>query len=152
MQSLILSVCDKQVVSWERDTVADDLDTELRRLPIAGVAWGGGRGRPITGVEVSADGGSTWMPATMLHGEVPSDDSSPGRAWSWVRWTGRVPVPRKRAAPGAELELVVRATDDGGGVQPLSVGLAPGIDTGGAYLYNGWHRVRLRWSDARKMR
>jgi sulfane dehydrogenase subunit SoxC len=72
------------------------------RIELAGRAWSGwGR---IVRVEVSTDGGADWQDATL--GEQPTPIE-------WVPWGVAL-----EAAPGA-YELVVRATDDAGNVQPL---------------------------------
>jgi sulfane dehydrogenase subunit SoxC len=72
------------------------------RIELTGRAWSGwGR---IARVEVSTDGGTDWQDATLGDQATPTE---------WVPW--RVAW---QAAPGA-YELVVRATDDAGNVQPL---------------------------------
>jgi DMSO/TMAO reductase YedYZ molybdopterin-dependent catalytic subunit len=72
------------------------------RIELTGRAWSGwGR---IVRVEVSTDGGTGWQDVTL--GEQPTPIE-------WVPW--RVAW---EAEPGAH-ELVVRATDDAGNVQPL---------------------------------
>jgi DMSO/TMAO reductase YedYZ molybdopterin-dependent catalytic subunit len=68
---------------------------------VAGFAYSG-RGR-ITLVEVSADGGATWQPATLA---VPIERGSWTR-WQWL-WT---------AQPG-RYTLLARATDEPGTTQP----------------------------------
>ena len=70
---------------------------------LIGRAWSG-EGH-VTRVEVSADGGETWSDADL--GPEPASSSS-WRAWSFD-WN---------AEPG-EHELLVRATDETGSVQPL---------------------------------
>ncbi|MGW4800744.1 sulfite oxidase [Nonomuraea sp. NPDC004297] len=67
-----------------------------------GRSWSG-RGR-ITGVEVSTDGGERWQPAKLLEG---------GHDTPWTRWRATWPDPR----PGRR-ELLARATDETGAVQP----------------------------------
>jgi sulfane dehydrogenase subunit SoxC len=72
------------------------------RIDLTGRAWSGwGR---VVRVEVSTDGGTDWQDATL--GEQPTPVE-------WVPW--RVAW---EAEPGG-YELVVRATDDAGNVQPL---------------------------------
>ena len=72
------------------------------RIELTGRAWSGwGR---IARVEVSTDGGADWQDATL--GEQPTPIE-------WVPWKVAW-----EAEPGA-YELVVRATDDAGNVQPL---------------------------------
>jgi sulfite oxidase len=76
---------------------------------------------PLGRVQVSSDGGATWVDAAFEGRETP---------WSWRLWQAEVEV-----AKGARV-LAVRATDSRGGAQPET---APWNFKG--YLYNGWHRV-----------
>jgi sulfite oxidase len=46
-----------------------------------GYAWSGG-GRDIIRVDVSADEGTSWTPATLK--KLPQ--SKPGKAWAWTLW------------------------------------------------------------------
>jgi DMSO/TMAO reductase YedYZ molybdopterin-dependent catalytic subunit len=76
---------------------------EVGRHRLRGRAWSGWG--PITRVEVSADGGSTWADAEL--GEA-------GSAYAWVPWT----FDWDATTPG-ETELCSRATDQAGNTQPL---------------------------------
>jgi DMSO/TMAO reductase YedYZ molybdopterin-dependent catalytic subunit len=67
-----------------------------------GWAWGS---RPVVRVDVSCDGGETWAEAAL----------SARRQWSWQRFAFRW----AQREPGA-YELLARATDDRGTVQPRS--------------------------------
>ncbi|MGW0804730.1 sulfite oxidase [Nonomuraea sp. NPDC002799] len=69
-----------------------------------GRSWSG-HGR-ITRVEVSTDGGARWRPAKLLDA---------GRGTAWTRWRAAWPDPR----PGRQ-ELLARATDETGAVQPAT--------------------------------
>jgi DMSO/TMAO reductase YedYZ molybdopterin-dependent catalytic subunit len=69
-------------------------------VEVAGVAWAPTRG--ISRVEVSADGGATWMPA---------ETSVPLSTASWVQWRATMNV------PGGEQTIRVRATDGTGETQ-----------------------------------
>jgi len=92
------------------------------RLKVRGFALPPGAvGMALAGVEVSPDGGATWVPARLLGKDAP---------FSWKLWEAEVEV-----AAGART-LVARATDTRGGTQPER---APWNFKG--YLYNGWHRV-----------
>jgi DMSO/TMAO reductase YedYZ molybdopterin-dependent catalytic subunit len=73
-------------------------------VTLSGRAWSGRA--PVTGVEISVDGGDTWDTAVL----APEDPSHPyaWRAWSY-EWA---------AAPGRS-ELLTRATDAEGGTQPV---------------------------------
>ena len=73
------------------------------RHVIEGRAWSGRA--PITGVEVSSDGGRSWQTATVHDG-----DEHP---WAWRRWSYEWD-----ASPGQH-ELIARATDAEGDAQPL---------------------------------
>lgn len=106
---------------------------------VKGIAWGGGSGEPIVGVEVSADGGRTWTKARLLTDEGAADDAH--KRWSWVRWqcdlrlSGPIPsVPGRRES----LQLCCRAVDARGNAQPERMHKA------GGYLNNAWHRVNVR--------
>ncbi|MBI3855121.1 MAG: molybdopterin-dependent oxidoreductase [Planctomycetes bacterium] len=81
----------------------------------------GSPGGAIGGVEVSPDGGATWVPATLTGKDQP---------FSWRLWTADLDL-----TPGART-LVVRAKDAAGALQPER---APWNFKG--YFYNGWHRV-----------
>jgi DMSO/TMAO reductase YedYZ molybdopterin-dependent catalytic subunit len=108
---------------WTRDGIVKtmsriDLPVDGASLPVgqqrvAGVAYAGDRG--ISQVEVSADGGTTWQPASILEPAAGPDAK--------VRWESMFQM---GATP---LSLVVRATDGTGVVQPDDFGL-PAPDGG----------------------
>jgi sulfane dehydrogenase subunit SoxC len=89
---------------------------------LRGRAWSGRS--EIAGVEVSADGGETWI-------EADVDDSSLG-IWAWRGWGFTWD-----AVPG-EYELCCRARDAAGNVQPLE----PPWNVGG-YVNNAVQRVSV---------
>lgn len=64
-------------------------------VTVRGWAIGGG-GRPLTRVEISADGGAGWVPARIVAG---------GTRWTWSLWEATVQL-----APGAHV-LLARAAD-----------------------------------------
>ena len=72
------------------------------RVQVAGHAYAGTRG--IDRVEVSTDGGETWTDATLSE-PLPGDDV-------WRQWV------YEYDAPGEPHEVVVRATDGNGDLQP----------------------------------
>ena len=92
-------------------------------IEIAGWATARG-GRLLERVEVSADGGRSWVPTVL--------EEHNGEPWSWRLWRGNVSV-----GPDSP-ELVVRAWDGSG--QPESLA-AVWNDRG--YMNNAWHRVEL---------
>ncbi len=90
---------------------------------ISGFAWSGAI--PVAHVDVSADGGMSWRRVALEQGNGP---------WAWHRFTTFALLP----GPG-EVELMARATDIAGNVQPLEPVWNPR-----GYLNNAVHRVRGR--------
>lgn len=85
------------------DSLSNDEDSVEAR------GWAlGSAGRQVYRVEVSADGGETWVDADLDEGA----DQPYGRAWAWTTWSADVPV------PDGPVELVARAHDLGGGAMP----------------------------------
>jgi sulfite oxidase len=91
-------------------------------VTIRGFAFSGAP--DIATVEVTDDEGATWRPADL----DPQHDSYAWRLWSFT-WT---------PASAGTRQLVVRATDSRGAVQPKE----PAWNQSG-YLHNGWHAVRI---------
>lgn len=111
------------VRTWSRidDPLAGDVVAAGKPLQVYGVAFAGERG--IRGVEVSANGGSSWAAAEL---------EAPGSALTWVRW--RVTLPAPVSGP---VVLRARATDGTGALQPEVP--EPPLPRGAA----GWHEVRV---------
>jgi len=90
-------------------------------IAVVGMAFSGVA--PVAKVEVSADGGATFSPAS-LEGE-------PG--------AGRAQLFRASLSlPAGTHVLLARATDGAGNVQPKVPDWSPG-----GWLWNGWHAVRV---------
>ena len=77
-----------------------------RRMVVRGAAWAGEHA--VDNVELSADGGSTWQRA-----QLPRPSGPQPRPYAWVHWTYEWRIP-----DAGQYELLVRATDDQGRVQP----------------------------------
>ena len=104
--------------------------------PITGIAWTG-RGR-IVGVDVSVDGGATWVAAELIGSVLPHAHTRFQHMWSWN---------------GKPAILMSRARDESGAVQPTLAEYrrvrGPGtdyhfnairswrVDTSGAVSFNG---------------
>lgn len=92
--------------------------SETASVEVEGYAWAGG-GRRIIRVDVSVDGGETWMPAKLKQGsEQPS-----GRAWAWVLWEANLELPksvieRAHKDKQATIELCCKAVDESFNTQP----------------------------------
>lgn len=91
-------------------------------LTVEGKAWSG-QGR-VVGVDVSFDGGESWIGADL-------DDSDDLYAWSTF-------VARKSGLSGSAVDVLARARDDAGGVQPLHPHWNPR-----GYCNNATHRISL---------
>jgi sulfite oxidase len=87
-----------------------------------------GSGQQLSSVELSSDGGATWLPARLQVGQGADQ-------WAWRLWEATVEL-----AVG-EHELVVRAWDERGTTQPADVAA---IWNEGGYMNSAWHRVRAR--------
>ncbi|MCB1685420.1 MAG: sulfite dehydrogenase [Pseudomonadales bacterium] len=87
---------------------------------ISGLAWSGA-GRVRT-VEVSADGGRSWAPAHLDEPPLPQALCRFRCAWRWN---------------GAPCQLLSRATDETGAVQPTRAALVESRAPGAIYHFNG---------------
>jgi sulfite oxidase len=114
-------------------TVATDSDGTVE---VRGYALPGGMDGPVMRVEVSSDGGDTWVNADLDFGgrESPGLDTMEGRRnvrWAWCLWKAKVKV-----AAGTSQHIVSRATDVKGNVQPKE-----GRWTLRGVGYNAWGEV-----------
>ena len=82
-------------------------------------------GRDVMRVDVSRDGGRTWVQAEL---------EPPGAAWSWTFWNAALDLP-----PG-EHELAVRAWDSAGQTQPAR---PDDVWNFKGYLCASWHRIHV---------
>ena len=118
--------------NWSRDGIVHtmtriDVPAPGASVPagsqrVAGIAYAGDRG--VSKVELSADNGATWQTVTLLEPQPGPD--------AWVRWESTVDV-----APGATVQLVARATDGTGSLQPETFSLAQ--PDGGT----GWNHIQI---------
>ncbi len=97
----------------------------VKGYAIAGGAGGRGGGRTVERVEVSGDGGVSWVPAE-LH-----DDRGP---WVWRFWRVSLGL-----TPGP-YEIMVRAWDSAGETQPERI---ESVWNFKGYMNTAWHRVRV---------
>ena len=94
-----------------------------KSLIVAGYALPQGRpGTSIRKVEVSPDKGRNWIEARI---------TSQSQEFCWVLWTAAIP------SRNAGDELMVRATDSRGSIQPEQVNW-----NSKGYLFNSWHKVK----------
>ncbi|SDN81960.1 sulfite oxidase [Methylobacterium phyllostachyos] len=83
--------------------------------------------RAVIRVDVSGDGGRSWIQAALEH--------APDAPFAWTFWTAELDLP-----PG-EHDLAVRAWDSAGQTQPA---LPDDVWNHKGYLCTCWHRVRVR--------
>jgi sulfite oxidase len=93
-------------------------------LTVSGYSMAGG-GRAVARVEVSPDGGSTWIKAELSHNPSP---------WAWTLWTARLDL-----KPG-KYQLTVRAIDTAINTQPMQISQVWNFK---GYMNNAWHRVNI---------
>ena len=104
---------------------ADGAEVRSGSAQVRGYAMASGRG--IERVDVSADGGRSWVQAALQR--------QPEAPWSWTFWETEVDL------PAGEHELAVRAWDSAGQTQPAAAEDAWNFK---GYLCAAWHRVRVR--------
>ncbi|KAE9466411.1 hypothetical protein C3L33_01701, partial [Rhododendron williamsianum] len=106
------------------------------KITIKGYAVSGG-GRGIERVDVSIDGGKTWLEASRFQkAGMPyiADDDSSSDKWAWVFFEVVTDVPKNA-------EIVAKAVDIASNVQPENV---ENIWNLRGILNTSWHRVHVR--------
>jgi sulfite oxidase len=101
---------------------SDGAEIRAGRTTVHGVAWAGEA--DVTKVEISTDGGASWVPAKLGHEQA---------RYAWRLWS----YDWKTVRPG-DYTLMSRATDSQGRIQP-----AEAIWNPSGYLNNSIDRVRL---------
>ncbi|MBM9503027.1 sulfite oxidase [Streptomyces sp. KK5PA1] len=91
---------------------------------VTGVAFAGDD-RMVTRVDVSADGGTTW---------VQADLNAPDTPWTWQHWRATLTL------PSGETELLARAWDSAAAVQPESPAT---VWNPKGYANNAWARLHV---------
>ncbi|KAF3669472.1 Sulfite oxidase [Capsicum annuum] len=109
------------------------------KITIKGYAVSGG-GRGIERVDLSVDGGKTWVEANRYQKTgIPyiADDSSSDR-WAWVFFEAEANIPQRA-------EIVAKAVDISANVQPESIDSIWNLR---GILNTSWHRVQVRVGQA----
>jgi sulfite oxidase len=104
-------------------------------VEVSGYAFAGG-GRAIARVDLSTDGGQTWMPC-----DLERPDTPPYRTWAWSHWSCFLELDPDDLEEEDKLELTVRAYDVSFNTQPEHATMENFILFGCAN--NEWHRVML---------
>lgn len=111
----------------EGETVSKDAEG---MISVKGYAWSGG-GRAIARVDVSGDGGKTWVSAKLK----PEVDDNLNKKWDWTLWEAKV------AVEGNTTQLVCKATDSSYNTQPEGF---EGIWNFRGVLSHAWNRVNVK--------
>ncbi|WP_375488488.1 sulfite oxidase [uncultured Jatrophihabitans sp.] len=106
-------------------TPADGASVPAGPVPVSGYAFAGGD-RAVARVDVSVDGGSTWIQA---------DLGQDRGGWVWRMWHATVEVPT------GDVEIIARAWDTSAASQPEDP--APLWNPKG-YVNNSWPRITVR--------
>ncbi|KAJ4753201.1 Nitrate reductase [Rhynchospora pubera] len=104
--------------------------TMQRSYTMRGYAYSGG-GRKVTRVEITLDGGETWIVCTLNHPEKPTKY---GKYWCWCFWYVKIELLALLSAS----EVAVRAWDESNNSQPEKV-----IWNVLGMFNNAWYRIRL---------
>ncbi|OMH27736.1 hypothetical protein BKD30_03635 [Tersicoccus phoenicis] len=110
---------------------ADGTTVPAGPVTVAGYALAGG-GRGVARVDVSSDGGSTWVQADL------GEDRGP---WCWRQWSTVVDADPDEHAGG--LALIARAWDSAAALQPED---PAGLWNPKGYMNNAWPRTRVHVS------
>lgn len=126
-----------ETVVWERGLMLGELpvtslicepapgaEVAAGPLRVAGLALAGG-GRPVARVDLTADGGRSW---------VEADLTGAARPWAWRFWEARIEL------PAGEHTLASRAWDTAANTQPEDTATLWNFK---GYLNNAWHRVTI---------
>ncbi len=125
----------KDDIDWSRGTTINELPVnsaicepapgaEIVAGPTILRGYAMATARAVTRVDVSADGGETWLQA----------DLEPSSPWSWTFWSASLDL-----TPGAH-DLTVRAWDSASQTQPARPQDTWNIK---GYLSTAWHRVSV---------
>ncbi|KII61000.1 Sulfite oxidase, mitochondrial [Thelohanellus kitauei] len=113
-----------------RNAVINLRDRE-KTIPVKGYSFSGG-GRGVARVELSIDGGNTWVPAKLWPIKDPSQP-----IYGWTFWSANLSVPDTQN----EMEIICKAVDTSYNHQPESAGP---IWNFRGLLNNSWHRINIK--------
>ena len=101
---------------------------EKGSISVKGYAMSGG-GRIVVRVDVSADGGDTWVKAHITHG---------GEKWAWAFWEVTL------QCSSGKHELIARAFDSDANSQPMKTEEVWNFK---GYMNNAWHKISFLVKD-----
>ncbi|KAJ7520646.1 hypothetical protein O6H91_19G015300 [Diphasiastrum complanatum] len=113
------------------------------KVTVRGYAVSGG-GRGIERVDVSIDGGHTWLEANrsqLQQRPYISDDDGKRDKWAWVLWDLSVEL-------SPPMDIIVKAIDSSANVQPENVETIWNLR---GVLNNSWHRIHIEASHRKEI-
>ena len=110
------------------------VDEDDEDVTVKGYAWSGG-GQGIIRVDVSVDGGKSWVSAELTNGKQKLH-----REWSWTLWEVTVPIPKQH---NGRLNIVCKAVDTSHNTQPESPNSIWNLR---GMCNNSWSRVHINVS------
>jgi len=129
------------IMSPKQGEVIHEIDDRDDTFRATGWAFAGG-GASIIRVEVSPDGGKTWIQARASKKEEVHAHAWK-QTWAWTLWDAKIPVVHGKE----EYELQVRAMDDMYNVQPANPPQAGTYNWNrSGYLTNSYFRVKVKVS------
>ena len=120
-----------------QSAICDPTDGSMLDEPdqviVRGYAWSGG-GRGIIRVDVSIDGGLTWLEAELEQ----ATSQRVHRQWAWSLWEATLSIPDHQQCQ--QLSILCKATDSAYNSQPERTEATWNL---GGFLQNAWHRVNV---------
>eukprot|EP01061_Rhynchopus_euleeides_P027230 TRINITY_DN4432_c0_g3_i1.p1 TRINITY_DN4432_c0_g3~~TRINITY_DN4432_c0_g3_i1.p1 ORF type:complete len:537 (+),score=196.68 TRINITY_DN4432_c0_g3_i1:54-1664(+) len=120
----------------------EEVDLSDNMLQASGYAWGGG-GRGVQRVDVTIDGGNSWVQAELSQTQDErkstdkysrQNDAPMPRQWAWTLWQAQLPVESTQN----KFEMCVKAVNSANDTQPET---PKGIWNLRGLLNNSWHCI-----------
>jgi len=136
------AICDP--ADGERISLKNTDEKSGLSLPVRGYAFSGG-GKMIIRVDVSVDGGKSWITAKLE--DVPKDErglpdyTNRNQTYSWTRWSIDVPISDELVKnKTGQMEILCRAFDSAYNSQPErpeTIWNVRGV------MNNSWHKIKV---------
>lgn len=131
-------------IDGENITLKIGENSESLVLPVKGYAYSGG-GKMVVRVDVSIDGGTSWMTANLI--DSPRQDNglldytNRNKVGSWTRWSLDLQITAQLLEKtNGSLEILCRAFDSSYNSQPER---AETVWNARGVVNNSWHKIRL---------
>ena len=135
MNSIILSPEKHSMLSLRPSRDGSVKKESTTTVTVTGVAYTGGNDSKIVAVDVTADGGKTWIPARLISDDIKEANSNGtiNHDCAWVRFIADMPITISDTDTLlTDISFHSRATDSQNKMQPRISPKQRG------YLYDGW--------------